>query len=75
MGEIMKDFFAGCGAFIFIFYTIGSLVAFVGGLSSSTSNFEKDHQWGCYGPTRRIHYVVPAYRVGCWLGQPTQEKQ
>lgn len=23
----------------------------------------------CHAPLRRIEFVVPGYRVGCWLGQ------
>lgn len=61
----MKDFLKFFSSVVIIAYFIISIVCFPFGL------FEADgmHMFGCQQDMRRIEYVFPAYRLGCYLGK------
>ena len=49
-------------------YIVVSIIAFFGGVLSA------DHKYTGCGIKTRIEYVFPAYRLGCWLNAPLEEK-
>lgn len=48
---------------------IGAVISVLVGITNQTINPES-----CSGPLSRVEYVVPTYRLGCWLGEkPSQD--
>lgn len=55
----MKDLFLG----LLAIYSALSFFPFIFGLMAGSYK-----NGDCFEPMERIEYVVPAFRVGCWLG-------
>lgn len=48
-------------------YLIASLLSFINGISEGDApRLFND----CLDPWKKIEYVMPAFRAGCWLGSP-----
>lgn len=52
---------------LIIFYLCLNFIPFLNGLLDA--GYSPIHS-GCYGSLKRIEYILPGYRVGCYLGSP-----
>lgn len=39
-----------------------------------TTAMDKKHSDQCNSSVKRIEYIYPGFRIGCWLGQPVESK-
>lgn len=62
----MKEF-ENCCIEAFLFWLGINVVMCALGLLCAYSDMLR-HGTSCEGPRARISYVMPGYRVGCWLG-------
>ena len=66
MKEFLKDISYGTT----MIYFIVSAIVLVIGVMDSTHSYRGDCK-----KVKRIHYVFPAYKLGCWLGEEIPEKK
>lgn len=55
-------------------YVFGMVILVISVLSVFIGIVDAGPNSKCDGPKARIEYVLPAYRIGCWLGSPVGSK-
>lgn len=55
-----------------IIILLTNLIAILAGIIDAQWGKIYDYKVRCYNKKLRIEYIVPGYRIGCWLGQEVE---
>lgn len=69
------DAIAVCLSITVFGYIFINLATVLAGIEASEWDPHRITNQKCNSPLVRIEYVFPGYRVGCWLGQPMDNKK